>query len=945
VGEGARTGARGKRAGWIAILLLVLLAGALRLAVAQATHPVGLQGDEASYLLKAFNLAKGRGHLNGAMRADWPPGNSWLLSHFVDSLPDSPETARLLPLVRAQAVVGTLLVLAAFLLARALFDVRVALLVAGAVAVYPTFVAFSHYLWSENLFAVLLTSSLWALVRARDDGSWGFAAAAGIAFGLATLTREIAAPVAVACAGWWVASAAVGRRRDAFARALLVVGLMLLVVAPWTARNYALFGRLVPVSTAGWWGMREGNTSDPRDWLRVDRRDVDDFRKRYRAIDGEMQRMDLARREALEHIRSEQPAWLGRKLLRNTALLFDPDSMLLRKLEEGSYGSPGSAWVRGILVTHVVFYWLVLCLGVLGVSGAVGRQRRSLALCVLAPFFIVHLVANANSRYRLPFLPLLMSYAGWAVLHPAAWRSVLTGRRALATGAALSALAVLFSVSFQRRASALWDFREDVEPPARIILFSIDTVRADRVGGFGSGEATPHLRSIAAAGTRFTRFYAASSYTIPSHMSIFTGLDPAAHGVISEEARLAPEVPVLAELLRKRGYVTQAFHEGVYVAPRFGFDRGFDEYRRQGWIQVVREALPSLLSWMREADDTPYFLFLHTYAPHFPYGGYQLYRRAHPERGLPGITGIRRLRGLFPPTKQGREAARSIPEPLRATCTLYNQLAPNHRAHLGCGDNRLPEDFPQTANFATDRAALLRAYDARLALVDRAIGRIRDTLVGLGQWKDTLLVVTSDHGEAFFEHGLYRHGHVPFEEVLRVPLVVSYPRLLETRGRRVVDTLAWHLDLAPTILRLAGGEPPASWRGVDLTPLMLGAGPKRRAVFPLVLRPPNRGPADPRRVAVRGDLKFIEGDEDFGDPEGLLFDLASDRRERTNLRDSRAREFAELAQAADRWSASLELRPPVHQRTGEVLGRDGPVEPVELSEEEREELRALGYVE
>ena len=482
----------------------------------------------------------------------------------------------------------------------------------------------------------------------------------------------------------------------------------------------------------------------------------------------------------------------------------------------------------------------------------------------------------------------------------------------------------------------------DAAPPARIILFSMDTVRADRVGGFGGGERTPNLRAIAAEGARFARFYAASGYTIPSHMSLFTGLDPAVHGVHSDAARLAPDVPTLAELLAARGYRTQAFHEGAYVGARFGFDRGFEDYRGHGRIQVVREALPSVLYWMREAADTPYFLFLHTYAAHFPYGGYWRYWNEHPERGLPDEDGIRDLRASFPGTEAGRTAARVVSPEVRAVCTLYNQLAPSYQARLGCGDNRLPDAFPQTEHFRADRAALLRSYDARIGLVDRAIGLVRDQLVALGQWEDTLLVVTSDHGEAFFEHGLSRHGYVPFEEVLHVPLLVSFPRLLRARGGRVIEEPAWHLDLAPTLLRLAGAEPPASWPGIDLTPLLLGGDVAERTLFPLLLQPSKHEALPARRVALRGRLKYIHGHERFGDPQGLLFDLARDPEERSNLRETRATDFAALAEATRRWEQALVLRPPVHQETGKSL-ESGDRPPV-LSERKQEELRALGYL-
>jgi hypothetical protein len=138
------------------------------------------------------------------------------------------------------------------------------------------------------------------------------------------------------------------------------------------------------------------------------------------------------------------------------------------------------------------------------------------------------------------------------------------------------------------------------ERPGRIILFSMDTVRADRVSGYGTATTTPNLEEITAEGVRFVDFYAAASFTLPATMSIFTGLDALEHGVWNEAAVLAPDVPTLAELLRKAGYRTQAFHEGGYVDAEFGFDRGFDQYtaylqaQSRGGISLIDLGLDAL---------------------------------------------------------------------------------------------------------------------------------------------------------------------------------------------------------------------------------------------------------------------------------------------------------------------------------------------------------------
>jgi arylsulfatase len=484
--------------------------------------------------------------------------------------------------------------------------------------------------------------------------------------------------------------------------------------------------------------------------------------------------------------------------------------------------------------------------------------------------------------------------------------------------------------------------------PGRIILFSMDTVRADRVSGYTTENTTPHLEAIATQGVRFTDFYAAASFTLPATMSIFTGLDVLEHGLWNEAAVLAPEVPTLASLLRKAGYRTQAFHEGGYVDPEFGFDRGFDQYVAYPQRKVVEESLWSILDWMRNAEDEPYFLFLHTYAAHDPYGGFDRYRRDHPERGLPSREILEAWRRNFPKRERGATShAATVPAETRALCTLFNQLAQGNSERLGCGYNYLSAAFPETPHFELDRAALLRSYDDRIRSIDRAIGQIHSLLVELGQWDDTLFIITSDHGEAFFEHGLYRHDQVPFDEVLKVPLVVSYPILLRESEVREVTGITWHLDLLPTILSLAGVPYPGTLRGLDLAPRLTQAGDSAndRLVFPGVLRIPNEGMEPIRRVAVSDRLKLIEGHSKFGDPDGLLFDLRDSPDERHNLRTERPETFAEITEQIRHYESGLKPRPAIHRKTRKpitLLPGEFPAK-FTLSSEEEETLRALGY--
>jgi arylsulfatase A-like enzyme len=941
---------------------LVVVGGLLRLAVAWGVPSTPL-GDELYYASTALHIARGDGHVSGPyrMKARWPPGESWWLSHFVspavlDARPqllaelaetppqemDAAQRAFLRRATLSGVLVGTAAVALCGALAWLLFGPRVGLLAAALACVYPGFAAASATLWSENLFTALLTAALLAAVAwTRWPRAW-LALLCGALFGLAGLTRELGLPMGVAAALWWVVAARAGGRRRASAHAVLLLLGAALVVLPWTLRNQREIGRFVPVSTVGWMGLREGNTL-AQGWLERDWDAVREFRRRYMAIPDEVERMDMARGEALELIRDAQPTWLARKLVLNPSQLLSPDSELLTKIRRGAYGEVPDLPRRALLLATLAGWALLFTAAVVGIARAPDRPRLLLPLFAAAALLGVHVVANAFAKYRMPLEPLLMAYAAFALLGGGARRRVGRAGRAVA-GVVLAVFAASFAL-FADDAARVWGASAPTpraSRPGRIVLLSMDTVRADAVA---SAELAPHIAKIAAEGVVFTDFYAASSYTIPTHMSMFTGLDPLEHGVTRAYARLSPAVPTLAERLRAAGFHTRGFHEGGFVEARFGFARGFEMYRRYPRVEVVRDALPSVLAWMREQGDEPYLLFLHTYAAHFPYGGFDRYRREHPERGLPSDETLREWRrrwpgrGPLPP----REAA-AIPPEVRELCTLYNHLAESHAQLLPCGGYVFGPDFEDSPHYEEDLAALRRSYAERVRLIDDAVGRLRALLEELGQWDDTLLIVTSDHGEAFFEHGLERHDYVPFDEVMKVPLVVSWPRRL---APRVVSGLAWQLDLLPTIAGLAGLDPPQRGGGLDLSAVLEGRAslPEGRVVFPVVLRPAHRKQEAPRRIALSDGRKRIEGHEEWGDAAGFLFDLESDPGETHDLRAEQSGEVAALDALIAGWRRGLSPVPPVHQNTGRELRGEAGEEALEIPADERDELRALGYAE
>lgn len=448
-------------------------------------------------------------------------------------------------------------------------------------------------------------------------------------------------------------------------------------------------------------------------------------------------------------------------------------------------------------------------------------------------------------------------------------------------------------------------------PPPDVLVLVVDCLRADHLGAYGyERDTSPVMDGLAADGVRFDRAVAQSNWTRASVASLFTGLYLSQHRVpgIGEadvnpelrEARaevdelegmrilggnaLSEEFVTVGEVASQAGYHTAAFINQAQMPPYIGFAQGFDVYEMSD--SGDRGVVESYEAWLEGETGAPRFAYLHLLMLHYPY---------------------------TPPPRHDR---------FRETHELFPADAPPavRRRTLRNLDPR-PEHGPELAAL----------YDGQIHRADGFVGRILDALRRQQLYDDTLVVLTSDHGEAFFEHGHYKHGYVPFDEVLRVPLVVSWPRGLGDAGR-VVEGLAWHLDLLPTLAGLAGAPAPDGLAGRDLSPVLRGRAtiPAGRTLLPAVLELAHREPRPLRRAVVRGGWKWIEGSAAFGDAEGLLFDLRADPGESRDLREQRPRRSAALAAAARRWSASLRPATAASQR-GDLTGA------------QRDRLRALGY--
>ncbi len=447
------------RAWWLLLSGITVLAIAIRLLVISMVFPVEVTGDEPYYFEMGAQLAAGNGHVaasNGA-RAAWPPGYAFFLAAFMDV--DSPgvtaETV-LWDLMVVQAVLGGVLVFLTGLLAAALFDRKIGLLAAGVAALYPTFVAFSHYLFSETLFSILLLVALLGVLQWPERRRAGLAFGTGLVFGVAALTREIAIPMALGCVLWWFLRTTPAIRRIAVSHAVLLFLGLAVVVAPWTLRNYLIFDRLVPVSNAGYLNLRSGNTLAGENWLWPDGRALEGFRTTYFLIPDEMDRADYARGQSRMLIGAEQPTWAFKKLARAVAWVGNPDTYLFKKISRGTYAGGSIETIRGVLVLGVLSFVAVVLFGIPGVFGSGRAGRRSFAFCVFGAAFLLYWVANAAPRYRFPLMPILIAYACFAVTHFDEVRRNLSGRAGVFAAASLLVFVFFCIPFFIPDALSLW---------------------------------------------------------------------------------------------------------------------------------------------------------------------------------------------------------------------------------------------------------------------------------------------------------------------------------------------------------------------------------------------------------------------------------------------------------------------------------------------------------
>ncbi|MGH9460244.1 MAG: sulfatase, partial [Vicinamibacteria bacterium] len=415
-------------------------------------------------------------------------------------------------------------------------------------------------------------------------------------------------------------------------------------------------------------------------------------------------------------------------------------------------------------------------------------------------------------------------------------------------------------------------------PGLNVLVVSFDALRADRLGAYGYPRpVSPHLDAFAREAIVFERASAVAQATPTSFAAAFTGRWPSR---VFRGWRLAP-VPNLAGVFAAGGYDTAFFSNNVQLVTARGFDQGFERYEilvgvegesEQDRIAKDEVVLERVVRWLREEASPPFLSWVHFLSPHSPYD----YR---PEANH-----------LYRTPTTGRFAQTTGPE--------------------------------ITVESSADLDRVEDLYDGEVWYADGLFGRLLAALEATGRRGDTLVVITSDHGEELADHGGFQHGTV-YEEILRVPLIVGHPR--GARGLRSGLPMS-HVDLLPTLAEIAGLEPPGEIDGVSLlAPLDAG---RLRLAQAMTHR------TDHYVAVTRGTDKAIL---DCARGTGALYDLAADPRETADRLDRRPRVYRELVNAA---KAALGEEP---CRALVAAIDDVPAE-VDLDTATIERLRALGYL-
>ncbi len=430
--------------------------------------------------------------------------------------------------------------------------------------------------------------------------------------------------------------------------------------------------------------------------------------------------------------------------------------------------------------------------------------------------------------------------------------------------------------------------RDEPVDARNTVLILIDTCRWDEVGRTTpNGPVTPEIDRFSEGAVRFQSATAQAPWTLPSVTTLLTSLYPTLHGAVGrypDFSRIRDGVKTAAESLQESGITTGAFVNCAFLDPRLGLDRGFDTFdyfpASNLKLRTAAETFAAAGEWIREHQEERFFLLIHLFDAHMDYDPPEPFR----SRFLTGL-----------------------PQPMEPP---FGDLA----KWLG----KMPE--PEIREFA--RAL----YRAEIAAVDHECGLFLDDLARLGLSEETAVVITADHGEEFWDHGSFEHGHTLYDELIHVPLIMKFPGSIEPRE---VDRRVGLIDVMPTVLDAMGLPVPDAFQGRSLLSMARGDESDEMSMdrFAESLF---RGVEWKAVLDDRYKFMYCETTRSI-----QLYDLTLDRWEEDNLEKRRTELVSDMAtRLLDWYNASLD------QAGGNPRGE----EVVDMEEEVIKKLRALGYV-
>jgi arylsulfatase A-like enzyme len=358
---------------------------------------------------------------------------------------------------------------------------------------------------------------------------------------------------------------------------------------------------------------------------------------------------------------------------------------------------------------------------------------------------------------------------------------------------------------------------DDREPrPPNVVVVSIDGFRADRAHFDGNPRpTTPSLDAFAAEAVRFPNAFSQSNESLLSHAALFTGR------YASEVAwpdymrfRVPDDATLLAEAMGAVGYDTAAFLAGGHVRREFGFSQGFATYWESGDFGSFHDTVPPALAWLDGRDtEKPFLLVLHGYDLHRPYAHGGVFYHPFDADYTGPMEELVRDRVATEKIYDGAYFPEAARESFRHA-TGMNMSDPAAYARLVADATR--PDAPRVPLSPADLAHMVAHYDAAVLTADTYVGLFLEGLRARGAWDDTLVIVTSDHGEDLQTHRFSNHRAVLFDSTSRVPLLVGGGALDPSRRGTVDPTLVSAVDLVPTVLAAAGTVSPAGARGRDV---------------------------------------------------------------------------------------------------------------------------------